>query len=209
MPCVRVNAQTNDAQVWLGYEWNYKVWRNAYTHAKYQIRFTNNYSRIDYTFLDLGVDYDLTKSISITTAYVINMKNDIELGWIPRHQWYGNLIESVKFGKFKLSNREQFQSDIEDDVGIGGNWYFRNKTSLQYKLNKKISPFIYFEGYLRFGVRPPAEDFLNRTRYLAGIKYKVDKQNDLEAGFLLQRQVRRKQPDYVYALTITWGHSSK
>lgn len=204
-----MHAQTHDAQIWMGYEWDKKVWRNTQLHAKYQFRLNNNYTRPDYTFLDVGADYNASKWLTISTAYVFNMKNDRELGWIPRQQWYGNIVVDKKLGNFKLSNREQIQTDLEDDIGVGGTWYYRNKTTLQYKMNKKLTPYFYFEGYLRIGERPPAEDYLYRTRYMTGVKYKYNKHNDLNVGFLLQRQIRRKQPDYVYALVLTWGHSAK
>lgn len=202
-------AQQHDAQTWIGYEWDNKIWRNTKVHLKYQFRLTDNYTRFDYTFLDLGLDYALHKDIDFSTAYVFNIKNQRELGFIPRHQWYANIVLSKKIGSFKISNREQIQSDLEDDISAGGNWYYRNKTTLQYRVNKRITPFVYVEGYLRFGERPPAEDFLYRTRYMAGVKHRVNKYNDASLGFMLQRQIRRKQPDYVYALIFTWSHSAK
>jgi hypothetical protein len=193
----------------LGYETDKKLWRNTKLHAKYQFRLTNNYTRLDYTFLDVGADYEVSKWLSLSTAYVFNIKNDREQGWIPRHQWYANAVLEKKFGNLKISNREQVQTDLEDDIGIGGTWFYRNKTTFQYKLNKKITPYLYAEGYLRIGERPAAEDFLYRTRYMTGIKYKYNKHNDFNAGFMLQRQIKRKQPDYVYALIFTWSHSSR
>lgn len=202
-------AQTNDAQLWIGYEMDKKVIKRTKTHLKYQVRFTDNYTRFDYAFFDFGIDYSLHDNISISTAYVINMKNDRELSWLLRNQWYGNIQFEQKLGKFKISNREQVQTDLEDDIEAGGNWFYRNKTALQYKLNKKLTPYIQFEGYMRIGERPPSEDVLYRTRYHAGVKYRYNKRNDLTLSFLYQRQIRRNQPDHIYSIILNWSHATK
>lgn len=202
-------AQTQDAQIWSAFELEKKINKQNYLHAKYQLRLTENFTRFDYTFLDVGYDYSPNKYIDASIAYCFNIKNNIERGWLPRHQWYANITFSKKFGDWKIANRNQVQNDIEDGSQSEGTWFYRNKLQIKYSLNDHLTPFISAEGYIRIGPRPIQEDFFYRNRFITGLSYKISKRKKIEFAYLLQRQIKRKQPDYIHAYTITYSVTIK
>jgi hypothetical protein len=202
-------AQTHDAQQWSAIEIEKKIDKRNSIHGKYQFRLADNFSRADYMFLDVGYDYSPNKHIDASVAYCINIKNNIERGWVPRHQWYANVSFSKKFGDLRIANRNQFQNDIEDASRSEGTWFYRNKTQIRYSLNDNLQPYISAEGYLRIGPRPAQEDFFYRTRYMLGMNVKLSKRQKLEFSYLLQRQIRRRQPDFIHAYCVTYSLTIK
>ncbi|MFN3341587.1 MAG: DUF2490 domain-containing protein [Flavobacteriales bacterium] len=206
---LEICAQSQDAQLWSSFELEKKLDKHNSLHAKYQFRLAENFSRADYTFLDLGYDYSPNKNIDFSAAYCFNIKNNIERGWTPRHQWYANFTYSKKFGDLKIANRNQIQNDIEDAGRSEGTWFYRNKTQLRYSLNNNLTPFISAEGYLRLGIRPAQENFFYRTRYMLGLNVKLSKHQKLEFSYLLQRQIRKKKPDFIHAYCVTYSLTIK
>lgn len=202
-----VQAQRQDAAAWTGIELEKKLKKRLDVHLKTQFRLNENFSNPDYTFADIGIDYSPKKKfIQFTTAWCFNFKNEIaDNGWSFRQQWYGNATLIKKFGKVRLANRNQFQSDIEDQRSSEGSWFYRNKTSVRWEFHKKWAAQGSVEGYLRIGPRRPHEDYFYRTRYSFILRRDTGKKQNIEIGYLLQRQIRQRQPDFIHAVLITYS----
>jgi len=199
-------GQRQDAAAWTGIELEKKLKKKVDLHLKTQFRFNDNFTNPDYTFADLGIDYSPKKYVQFSTAWCFNFKNEItEGGWSFRNQWYGNATFIRKKGKFRIANRNQLQSDLEDQRSAEGSWFYRNKTTLRYELHKKWTIQGSAEGYLRLGARLPHEDFFYRTRYSFIIRRDTGKKQHLDFGYLFQRQIRQRQPDYIHAWLITYS----
>lgn len=209
--CTTGYTQQKDAAVWMFIDLDKKINKDLYIHAKEQFRLNENYSHADYAYIDLGLDYDLNKVVSFTTAYCFNFKNQVNAGnaWTLRGQWYGSITFAAKVGELKITDRNQIQTDIEDTRNSESSWFYRNKLGLHYKFSKDWAGYGTIELYRRLSSIPEEEDILYRTRYAAGIKYRISKKQDIEFGYLIQRQVKKSQPDWIYAITIGFSQTFK
>jgi len=196
-------SQGNDAAFWTGIELEKTIKKGLDGHLKFQGRLNDNFTHLDYGFIDFGIDYKLNKYISATTAYVLNSKNSpMGRDWSARHQWYGNIKLSYKHDKFKVVNRNQLQTDLEDSRSASGSWFYRNKTSVKIPINKEFSTNFSYEAYFRLGFREPHEGVIYRTRYAFGIGYQFNKRNQLNLGYLIQLQRKSAIPDRIFAVTV-------
>lgn len=201
-------SQTQDAAAWITMDLQYKISKRLDAYTKTQMRINENFTQPHYTYLDMGAEYAPGKRWAFATGVSFNFKNEgdreREPYWSFRQQWYGSITYDKRFGQWRIANRNQLQSDLEDQRSAEGSWFYRNKTSLRREITDNWSIQASWEGYLRIGYRPPEEDFLHRTRYVLVVKRDTGKQQSLDIGYMLQRQIRRSQPDYIHALLVTW-----
>lgn len=202
-------AQTSDAAIWSSFEVS-KEWRKRFTpHLKYQFRLNENYTHLDYMFVDLGASWKFGKHFRMTSAYVFNWKNVYGGETFLRQQWYIHAVVNARIGRFKLANRMQLQTDIEDEEQSEGVWFYRNKTSLRYKVSKKNSVSGYVEWYRRVDEFRPDENGFSRWRYQVSASHEISKRKEVSAGFLVQHQVRGGVPDRIYAVLISYQYEPK
>jgi hypothetical protein len=202
-------SQTKDAAAWFSFSTDQKLKKRLYSHINSQIRFNENYSHPDYFFIDLGLNYKPLKFLEIEGAYVYNVKNSFqyqELFW--RHQFYLSIIPSFSKGNFKISNRCRLQTDLDDYNFTDANYdkqpsyNYRNKTTLRYKAADGFIPFCSFEFYYKLNNKKDWQNTFNRTRTILGFDYKFNKTFGIELYYMVQYQIVRKQPDYIYVLGI-------
>lgn len=201
-------GQGQDAALWAGVELDKSIIKGLTANIKFQGRLNDNFTHVDYGFVDLGLSYKLNNYVRFTSAYVMNSKNSaVGNNWRLRHQWYGNVRFSYKLDRFAFHNRNQLQTDLEDSRSSAGSWFYRNKSVVKFALNEKWESFGSYEMYFRLGFRPLHEGFIYRQRYSLGLEYNFTKQTSLQVGYLIQTQLRRKQPDEIYVLTMGFSHS--
>jgi hypothetical protein len=200
-----------DAAVWAYYEFEYKLRKHWYVHYKNQYRFNENVSRFDYTFFDVGLDYQPKKWVNISGAYVFNLKNHLKRGVLFRHQVYANATFKHRFGDFRISSRNQIQSNIEDVFSAeemdAQSLFYRNKIVLRWYAHKKWRFQATGEVYFRLGIRPPHEDYIYRQRYILGLTHRISKRDQIELYYLVQRQIRQRRPDYIYAIGVGYSRT--
>jgi hypothetical protein len=203
-----LRAQGQDAALWAGMEFDKTIVKKVTAHVKFQGRLNENFTHADYGFIDIGLSYKLNDYVRFTSAYVMNSKNSaLGNNWRLRQQWYGNARFAYKWNNFSISNRNQLQTDLEDSRSSAGSWFYRNKTVVKYKLKDSWQPYFSYEMYFRLGFRPLHEGLIYRKRYSFGVEYSFSKNTSLQMGYLIQTQLKRKQPDEIYALTLGFNHS--
>jgi hypothetical protein len=201
-------GQGNDAALWTGVELDKSVAKKVFVHLKFQGRLNHNFSHLDYGFVDIGLTYKFSDHLRIASAYVLNTKNSlIGNNWSVRQQWYGNVRLSYKWDRLSVDNRNQLQTDLEDSQSASGSWFYRNKSVFKFRLNANWKLYGSYEMYFRLGFRPAHESSIYRTRYSAGLDYKISKASSVQFGFLIQNQQKKKMPDTIYAVTIGFNHS--
>jgi hypothetical protein len=200
-----------DAAVWAYYEFEYKLKKRWYVHYKNQYRINENISRFDYTFFDVGLDYQPKKWLNISGAYVFNLKNHYKRGLLFRHQVYANATFKYRFGDFRISSRNQIQTNIEDVFSAeemdAQSLFYRNKIGLRWYVHKKWRIQTTGEVYFRLGIRPPHEDYIYRQRYILGITHRISKRDQIELYYLFQRQIRQRRPDYIYVIGVGYSRT--
>ncbi len=207
---------TNDAGLWMSFSVDKKLNKKHEFYAKTQSRLSDNFSTYNYSFIDIGLSNRVTKNINFDFSYVLNTRRKYEYEsfvYIPRHQVYANLTFKRSIMRFRIANRNQIQTDLEDGnftpSGNGLDYFYRNKTSIKYKTSKKAEPYVYYEWYLRVNNRRAWEDFIYRNRLCAGIEYSLSKRKSISCYYLFQQQIKRKGPDYVNAFGIAYNYTFK
>lgn len=216
-PMMVWSQTTSDAALWMSFSVDKKINKRQEIYAKTQSRLSDNFTTYNYTFIDIGLSNRITKKISFDVSYVLNTRRRYEnecFVYIPRHQVYANATIKQEVGRFRFANRNQVQTDLEDgnfagDNRIGTDYFYRNKTTIKYKPNKKIEPYFYYEWYLRMNNRRQWEDFIYRNRLCAGIEYSFRKRKSITCYYLFQQQIKRQGPDFVNAFGLAYNYSFK
>lgn len=198
----------------MGYSLDKKINKEWYWHFSTQYRLNNNFSRFDYMFYDVGLNFKPTKNTEFEAAYVWNFKNSIERkGLDNRSQFYASIFWGIRAGVFKINNRNRIQSSLEDENLTDGNsrsdFFYRNKTSIRYKDLDDFTPFAYVELYWRLNNKNVWENTIYRTRYGIGLEYKISKRKRIELYYMIQQQIKRRQPDYIYIIGLGFEQTIK
>ncbi len=201
-----------DAAVWGYYELEARVTKGLWVHYKNQFRFNENITRFDYTFFDVGVDYQPYSWMSLSGAYVLNLKNHMQRGLLYRYQVYGNVTFKHRFRAFRISSRNQFQTNIEDvfvttEIYNGESIFYRNKVAARWYMNQRWRFQASGEAYFRLGPRPPGEDYVYRQRYILGLRHRFSRLDQIEVYYLFQNQIRQRRPDHIFVVGIGYTRS--
>lgn len=208
---------THDSGLWLSIGADKKLNKKQELYTKTQVRFMDNFQSFTYNFIDVGISNRITKGISIDISYVLNTRRRYvteSFVYQPRHQVYGNITFKKEIGKWRLANRNQFQTDLEDgqfSTSYNGSmdYFYRNKSTIKFKPNKKIEPYVFYEMYFRMNNKRDWEDAIYRHRICGGIEYNLTKRKSISCYYLFQQQVKRKGPDYVNAIGIAYNYTFK
>jgi hypothetical protein len=206
-------AQSEDAAVWMTLNTDRKFNKKTDWHFTTQTRINDNFRRYDYSYFDFGIDRQLGKRWNSQLAYVLNAKNDVAYGMLLRHQFYLNATYGKNIGNFKLSDRSQLQTQIEDlNFGSNGGFpdlFYRNKLVLKWKAPKKFTPYISSEAYFRINHPRPFENDLYRIRYFIGTELQISKRKSFDFYYLHQRQSTRTGIAIIHVFGIRYNFSFK
>lgn len=204
MPFI-VSAQEDpverDAYFWGYYEFIFELDKKWSLDFKNQVRLNENATRFDYTAVDAGVSYDLTKWLDLNLTYRYNLKNHWSDGWQHSHQLRGNIQFSHGIGDFKFYNRSRFQTGVEDSFDLtaaADDLFYRNRTRVKYDIGSRWDIYAYFEAYFRMGPPEPDEGSIYRTRVSAGANFEVNSRESIRFFFVQDEQVRRSRPSQRY-----------
>lgn len=209
-------SQENDAQLWTNIYLEKKVFRHFYIHLNQETRYTENISRLGFAYGDAGITYKLTEYLNSTLDYVFIEKYYIDHQaltnyYSTRHQFYFNFTFKYDFGPLSVHLREQIQNQVQDiyssDNGYLPFYYFRNKITFKYHMNKRWQPYIAEEMYFQLS-NPEGNEF-DRSRTFAGFFYHLTRVDELEAYYLLQKQFHVNNPHTDYIMGIGYAHFFK
>jgi hypothetical protein len=207
----------HDSGLWLSLGADKKINKNIEIYTKTQVRFMDNFQSFTYNFIDIGISNRIAKNISFDLSYVLNTRRNYfseSFVYQPKHQVYCNFTFKKEIAKWRLANRNQFQTDLEDGQFSGSNsssmdYFYRNKSTIKYKFNKKIEPYVFYEMYFRMNNKRDWEDAIYRNRICGGFEYNLTKRKSINCYYLFQQQVKRKGPDYVNAIGIAYNYTFK
>jgi hypothetical protein len=196
-----VNAQVvSDAKLWTGISVS-KEFKDFEFSLSKELRFDENISHIDKSFLEIGAAYKIRKGLYAAFNYRFNRDNDYS------DESY-DLIQRIDFGlsykkkinKFRLGFRTKLQlksASPEDN----NPFVSRNKLSLKYKLNKKVSPYVAYEFYYQFN----NENIINRTRTALGSSYKINEKSALKLFYMFENRfnVKNLKHNHVYGISYS------
>jgi len=196
----------DDAALWLNFYFEKKITDNIDAHIEFKNRFNNNVSDYGLGALFGGLSYSVNKYIKAEAEYGWGKSRNINGTYSNRHRGNFSLTLKKKFGPLAISYRNMFQVRMRDiytsENGTVPVYMNRNKLTLKYEINKRITAYVYEEVYLPFyQVRNKG---LSRSRSAAGVEYNLTKKITLEGYFLLQHELNafnKTNRDFIYGLT--------
>jgi hypothetical protein len=91
-----------------------------------------------------------------------------------------------------LTYRGMLQGQVKDvyssNKGVFPQYYFRNKLTLRYNINKYFTPYIASELYYNFNTK--GHNGFSRSRYFVGLFYNLGSKSAIEIYYLIQQPLR-------------------
>ena len=159
-------------------------------------RLRDNLSEVDRFSTTLELSYKPWKFLKLGGAYNLINYNHETKGWEVRHRYYFFATGSYRINRFTVSLRERFQSTYrvgvkETSKRANPKLYLRSRLEVEYDIrNCKFEPFASVELYNT--LNDPQGNKMNKLKYTAGSKYKLNKRNSLQ---LYYRYVNFKDDD--------------
>jgi hypothetical protein len=182
--------QENDFGIWYGVSAQKKITSNFDVEFSTSIRTFDTASKIEETFLEGGVAYNLNKYLETSVSYRISKSIEKNNSYYFRHKYFINLKGTVPVRNFDFSCRLKFQTGIktyiEDSEDEHPGYTGRIKLKALYKTQSfPINPYLYYESF-----SPLFSDksrIVEKNRYAAGIVYKIAKKHSVEIEYIFQR----------------------
>ncbi len=202
-----------DAGSWNTINVDYKINKKLSTVFTEELRFKENFSRLNLLYTNLGLEYKFSDVFKAALVYRFIEKYQDDNSFSFRHRLMLDLTLKKKFGKIGLSYRQRIQAEKRDiyssDIGYLPEWYSRNKFTLKYDTDKRYTPYVAIE--LRYQIKNPREwqsdNTLHRNRYSLGVDYKINKKSTFGFYYLIQREYNIVNPQNLYIVGLEYSIS--
>lgn len=163
-----------------------------------EFRFDENMSRLYGYFADVGFTKKFADQIQFIGEYRIGGKRELDT-YVLRKRLSLGLQLSVPLGDFKLSSTTRFQmAHVQSsDLDLKASW--RQKFAVEYS------------KWENWGVQFSHEFFVAPISYTntnwrsqVQVKYKIDKNESLALGYLVQRDLENADMDFVILASYKW-----
>ena len=199
----------NDAQFMLSVGLNKQLTKSLNISFMQQYLLGENYTELTSAVCQLGLEYQLVKGIKISAAYRLTNSRNIANFYEQRQRFYADMSLSRKIGRFNVSLREAFQQQYRgwalDDNPFRINTYLRSRLQVRYSANWYLTPYLSFEAHTQL-FRPDRIP-LARLTARAGVSYRFDVHNSLDAAFFYQKNINRvnARTNYISALSYNFS----
>lgn len=209
-----VTSQVNDA----GYRQNICLERRITQqwdfHFNYQARINQNITNFYLTYGDFGLRYKLNKHIHLRADYVFAIRKDKDKIWNIRHQAYVALTLKQKIGHFTFSDRiryqVQYQRVYSSEFGTIPDYRLRNKGTAKYNNNSRYTYYVACEVYYKlndyYKAKMPEGHQFDRVRYFAGLFYQLNKVNEIELYYLVEKHFNVNNPTTNFVIGVGYSH---
>lgn len=152
-----------------------------------EFRLRDNLGETDRFSTTLELSYRPLEYLKLGGAYNLINYNHETKGWEVRHRYYFFATGSYQFNRFTVSLRERFQSTCrvgvkETSKRANPKLYLRSRLEVEYNIrHSKFEPFASVELYNT--LNDPQGNKMNKLKYTAGSKYKLNKRNSLQVFY--------------------------
>jgi hypothetical protein len=186
---VLVSAQEylDDAQARAHINLETRLSRHFSVHLDQQYRFNQNVSNFRRGSADIGLIWRVNRHVRFLFDYVYIQRKTKEGYWQQRNWYYAALVlrHDVKRWRFIYRNMVQFRSGtVNSDDAHNYRIYDRNKASVRYEINKRLTA--YTSGEVYIPVNNPQLFGIERSRNQLGMLIDVRKNQQLELYFMYQ-----------------------
>ena len=165
------NAQQVNHAIWTGVEAEFKLTKKWNISFEEQLRIEGKPYFFNQLLSEVGIEYKLSKYLRPSVSYRRTFVS--ERYWTDRMDF--NVKLRLKLGKWKIQDRIKFQTDFgrtEPDL-----YKLRNKLEFEYKVKKKIVPFIFCDSFYSFA---PEFQRIYKIRIGGGVDLGIGKKNALK-----------------------------
>jgi hypothetical protein len=183
-------SQDDDFGIWVGVTAKHEVLKKLDVDLSGCVRTFNNSSKIEQSFLEGGVQYNLNKYISLSGSYRLISKLEDNSRYYFRHKLFLDLKATLPSGSFSFSGRARIQratkTYIEDDEDLISKYYGRFKLQAAYNIPAfPLKPFVYCEPF--FPLFSDSGIKISKYRLSAGAELQISRKSSVEAEYIFQR----------------------
>lgn len=199
------HAQTQDFGNWNTFSLNKDLGKKLTVGGDLELRFSDNLSRFNLFYINLGASYKITKWMRVAGVYrfIDKYKDDNTFGF--RHRLYGDLVLRHKIldDRLSLTARSRMQWEWRA-AGYGSEAqgvpeiFWRNKFDVKYEATDKIYPYVSVET--RWQIQNPRFSYndgctFDRHRIFFGSDYKITDVITLGLYYMRQTEVNVADPE--------------
>ena len=197
----QVKQTTNAEQLWLGYFNQTRFSRHWGTWVDLHLRTKENFfTNFSQGIIRAGLTYYITDDAKLTTGYAFvnhfpadnhsNISRPEHRPW-QQIQWHSRFPKLRLMQWFRLEERFRRKIKSNDELASGYDFNFRLRYNIlsQFPLNKKrfqprtASLVFSNETFVNFG-KQIVNNYFDQNRFFAGIHYHVNKNDNLQAGYM-------------------------
>lgn len=185
-----------------GADW--KIVKGLHLDAGYEVRMTDDFSRLERHQLNAGVQYSPVKHLKIGGGYYFIGHYDSDREFKPRHRFYADVTGSYKFGVWNLSLRERLQItynsyDFNEFQQTPNLLELKSRLKISYKGFSRLEPYAYaelrncFNGpsfsarwnearekYTDYEFTGYHDTYINRLRGAIGLEWKISRHHSVD-----------------------------
>jgi len=202
----------NDAGLWSTFTLKKEITKKTTLIFDQELRLKENYTRLNLFYSNIGVNYKITKRLSIEPSYRHIDKYTTENIFSYRHRFSVDVNYKYKINRMSYSLRARYQRESKNVVSGKFGWlsekYFRIRAQAEYQLSAKLST--YYNLEFRYQIFVPGNDMMfnnrwHRVRNVVGADYKTSESFTLGVYFLHQTEydIHPIESNYISGIQIT------
>jgi hypothetical protein len=183
-------GQSDDFGIWYGISAEHKLVRKLDLKLSSDLRTFNNASQVDQAFIEGGLAYKINDFLSTAGSYRFTAKLEDDSRYHTRHKWFAEVKGSLPLNNFTCSARLMLQimkrTYYEDENDEIPDYVGRMKFKASYDIPKfPLDPYLSAEAFTPLFAQ--SEVFIDKERFSAGFVYKINKKQDIETSYILER----------------------
>ncbi|UCH15304.1 MAG: DUF2490 domain-containing protein [Bacteroidales bacterium] len=196
-------AQTEDVQLWSGVRLEADVFKKVSVRIEEEIRLTENISRVEDYFTDLGILYDFWGDFTFRAYYRFTRRNEIDNRISNIHRYCIDLKYEKSIYRWAVALRTRYQSRYKninsDELGKRPDNYNRSKLSLAYDIYRSpLKPRIWFEVF--YQLNNPEGNMMDKIRYSPEISYRINNNIRARVYYIIEKEYNVSDPQTNYIL---------
>ena len=196
--CIQSSYGLDDNQSWTSVGFEKKLPYSFKLQFEQELRLDNQLSTFKQTFSEFSLSYSVFKGFKIELPFRYMTYKDKTKQRVSFSGSYKYSFKPVSLKHRTKYQRTYEKGEIPDEL-------IRNKLSINYRLNKKIEPYVSGEFIqLLHATNYP----LDETRFSFGLTYKLPKKNSIKIFFTLKNEDKtKKNPDEIGVFGLSYNFS--
>lgn len=189
-----LTAQENSYAAWLQAGVNFDIIKDLTCEIAEQLRYSFESEAVYLANTDVSLSYKFNKHFKAGAEYRLKRYP----GFFT-HRPAVSATYSEGFNDFDVSLRTKYQHDFGNYILPDNAW--RNKLMVKYNITKDIHPFVSGELFYEIFYK---ENSFNNFRFETGVKWELNKHNDVDLSYLLDKEFHKVNPIALHVAYISY-----